>query len=196
MRPPVQAQVLLIIADISGYTRFMIANQTELTHSHEIVGALLESIIAEVEIPLSIAKLEGDAVFLYLVTDGSGGEKLQQVRTKLLRLFDAFSSRLRELATTHTCSCGACRNIEQLRLKVIIHSGTALIYGIAGGTELAGVDVIVLHRLLKNSVTAHEYILLTDAAKRDIPLDLPVIASGVEEYEDIGRINVTVYGVK
>lgn len=39
---------------------------TELAHSHEIASALLEAIIAEVEILLSIAKLEGDAVFLYL----------------------------------------------------------------------------------------------------------------------------------
>lgn len=136
--------VLLLIADISGYTRFMIANQTELAHSHEIVGALLEAIIAGVEIPLTIAKLEGDAVFLYLIKDsGPSGGTLRQVRLKLLRLFDAFSSTLRELATTRRCTCGACRNIEQLHLKVIAHSGTALVYAIAGGTELASVDVIV-----------------------------------------------------
>ncbi len=42
---------------------------TELAHSHEIASALLEAIIAEVEILLSIAKLEGDAVFLYLVEE-------------------------------------------------------------------------------------------------------------------------------
>ena len=191
-----QANVLLIIADISGYTRFMVANQNELEHSHEIVGALLEAIIAEVEIPLSIAKLEGDAVFLYLVKDDDpSGETLRQVRMKLLRLFNAFSSRLRELATTRPCECGACRNIDQLRLKVVVHSGTALVYSIAGRTELAGVDVILIHRLLKNSLTAREYILLTDPAKRDLPLDLSVICSGGEEYEEIGRVNVTAYSV-
>ncbi len=58
-------RVVIVIADISGYTRFMIANQTELAHSHEIISTLLEKIIAEIEIPLTLGKLEGDAVFLY-----------------------------------------------------------------------------------------------------------------------------------
>ena len=31
-------------------------------------------------------------------------------------------------------------------------------------TELAGVDVILLHRMLKNDVPVKEYVLLTDAA--------------------------------
>ncbi len=62
--------------------------------------------------------------------------------------------------------------------------------------ELAGVDVIVAHRLLKNSVAAREYILVTSAARADFPLDLPVISSGVEEYEDIGQVEVTVFGIR
>lgn len=190
-------RVVIVIADISGYTRFMIANQTELAHSHEIISTLLEKIIAEIEIPLTLAKLEGDAVFLYFDKDTDPeGVLIRQVCHKLVRLFDAFSLKLRELAATRSCTCGACRNINQLSLKVVVHSGTALVYAIAGGMELAGVDVIVAHRLLKNSVAAHEYILVTSAARADFPLDLPVISSGVEEYEDIGQVEVTVFGIR
>src|SRR5262245_44041450 len=71
--PAVAAQspepVLLIIADISGYTRYMTANAKTLSHSHAIITELVEAIIHEVELPLEIAKLEGDAVFLYCRKD-------------------------------------------------------------------------------------------------------------------------------
>jgi len=185
--------VLLLLADISGYTRFMVANQTELTHSQEIIGSLLEAVIGEVEIPLTIAKFEGDAVFLYATKDADAHSVLRHVRDKLPRFFAAFSSRLWELAATRTCECGACRNVNELRLKVIAHSGKAVIYSIAARTELAGVDVIIAHRLLKNSIAAHEYILLTESAKRDLALDLPFPQESTEKIEDIGPIKVTVY---
>ncbi|HUP46637.1 MAG TPA: hypothetical protein VM779_14110 [Thermoanaerobaculia bacterium] len=55
-------EFLFLIADISGYTRFMVSNETE---SHAVNGALLDAILQQVEIPLTVAKLEGDAVFLY-----------------------------------------------------------------------------------------------------------------------------------
>lgn len=182
---------LLIIADISGYTRFMVANETELVHGHQIIATLLEEIIAEAEIPLTIAKIEGDAVFLYMVKET--GEAVQDVARKLPRLFTRFSSKLREVAATLTCGCQACSNVEQLRLKVVAHSGKVLIYSIAGRTELAGVDVIIVHRLLKNSIASREYLLLTDEAQRDLSLTLPVIETGVEEIEEIGEMHVTAY---
>ena len=185
--------VLLMIADISGYTRFMVANQTELEHSHQIVGALLEAIIEEVEIPLEVAKLEGDAVFLYLVKADDRDAALSRARAKLMRFFAAFQSTLAELAAATRCACGACIHIDALRLKVVAHSGTALIYTIASRTELAGVDVIILHRLLKNSIPFDEYILLTETAARDLELDLPVLATATEDYEALGKVGVAAY---
>ncbi len=178
--------VLLLLADISGYTRFMVANQTELAHSHEIIGALLESIIEQVEIPLGIAKFEGDAVFLYAIKDENAEAALGHIRDKLPRFFAAFASRLREVAATRTGECGACRNVSELRLKIIVHSGKAVIYSIANRTELAGVDVIIAHRLLKNSIKARDYILLTESAKCDLKLDLLLLQESTEDIEDIG----------
>jgi hypothetical protein len=182
-----------------GYQRVHEVHAGESNRSRaqpEIIGALLKAILAEVEIPLSVAKLEGDAIFLYLIKDDDGGSaSARAVSSKLLRFFDAFSCTLRDLATSRTCTCGACRNVDQLRLKVIVHAGTALVWSIAGRTELAGVDVIVAHRLLKNSVAAHEYILVTEAASRDVALDLPIIGAGAEEYGDVGTVNLTAYSV-
>lgn len=187
------SDLLILLADISGYTRFMVANQTEAEHSQQIIGALLEAIIEEVEIPLSIAKFEGDAVFLYAIKGGNADAVVTHIRAKLPRFFSAFASRLREQAAMRTCHCGACRNVNELRLKIIAHSGQAVIYSIADRTELAGVDVIIAHRLLKNSIAAREYILVTESAKRDLTLDLPLLQESTEEIEDIGPVQVTVY---
>ena len=57
--------VLLIIADISGYTRYMTANAKTLAHSQTIITELVETIVKQSELPLEVSKLEGDAVFLY-----------------------------------------------------------------------------------------------------------------------------------
>src|SRR5579863_4986269 len=56
--------VLLIIADISGYTRYMTANAKTLAHSQTIISELVTAIVEEIKLPLEVAKLEGDAVFL------------------------------------------------------------------------------------------------------------------------------------
>jgi len=57
--------VLLIIADISGYTRYMTANAKTLGHSQTIITELVKAIIRQIELPMEVAKLEGDAVFLF-----------------------------------------------------------------------------------------------------------------------------------
>lgn len=61
--------VAIVLADISGYTRFVKAHGVSLLHAEEIITELLEAVIDGAEFPLKLAKLEGDAVFLYAVTD-------------------------------------------------------------------------------------------------------------------------------
>lgn len=53
--------VVLVIADISGYTRFLVSHGKAQTHGDMIVGALLEAIMAEVEPSLQVVELEGYA---------------------------------------------------------------------------------------------------------------------------------------
>lgn len=188
-----ERDVVLVIADISGYTGFMVANREELAHSQQIIGALLESVLQEVEIPLEIAKFEGDAVFLYLARQDDGGWPTELIAVRLPRFFAAFRSRLHSLGPSLTCGCGACANAAVLRLKVVVHAGTALFYEIAGRTELAGVDVIVVHRLLKNSITADEYVLLSESAARHLHLTLDAVGRSTEHYGAIGAVDVTAY---
>jgi hypothetical protein len=63
--------VLLIIADISGYTRYMTANAKTLAHSQTIITELVKAIVEQIELPLEVAKLEGDAVFFFCRFAGS-----------------------------------------------------------------------------------------------------------------------------
>jgi hypothetical protein len=189
--------VLLIIADISGYTRYMTANAKTLAHSQTIITELIHAIVQEVELPLEVAKLEGDAVFLYCRKQGGAlpwPEAKRVIGERLVRFFTQFSEKLGELIRSTTCTCHACTHIEKLRLKIVVHGGEALFHRVLNFVELAGVDVIIVHRLLKNSINADQYLLLTEAARRDLELPPNVqLAESAETYADIGRVNTLVY---
>jgi len=189
--------VLLIIADISGYTRFMTANAKTLAHSQTIITELVMAIVRQVELPLEVAKLEGDAVFLYCRKESGcvpWPEAKRLIGAKLLTFFRLFGEKVAELSQSTTCSCNACTHIERLRLKVIVHSGEALFHHVFQFLELAGVDVIIAHRLLKNSVMADQYLLMTAAARGDVQFPEQVeLAKGRESYGDLGRIDTLLY---
>src|SRR6187397_2210278 len=114
--------VVLIIADISGYTRYMTANAKTLAHSQTIITELVKAIIKQIELPLEVAKLEGDAVFLYCRKQQGSRPWLEVKRiigNKLLMFFRMFSEKVGELRQSTTCTCNACMHIENLRLKVV-----------------------------------------------------------------------------
>src|SRR5438067_8477325 len=188
-----EEKVVLLIADISGYTDFMLANEKALEHSHIIISELIETILKEVELPLTLAKLEGDAVFLYAVKDDAFAARAEDLGARVLRFFHVFANKVAELTLSSFCKCGACTNIETLKLKVVVHSGRCAFYQIANLTELSGVDVIVVHRLLKNSVGLSEYVLLTEAAQQDLQLPLTLLSKGEETYDGIGAVPTYVY---
>ncbi len=189
--------VLLILADISGYTRFMTSNAKSLAHSQVIINELVQTIIQVVELPLKVAKLEGDAVFLYGRKSDPAipwSEARRKISERLPVFFELFLRRVQELRSSTTCTCGACANLEQLRLKFVVHSGEALFYEVAGFQELAGPDVILAHRLLKNSVPIRQYILLTDAALADVEMPGELQrTTGVEHYEDFASVTTHVF---
>src|SRR5712692_8895435 len=145
---PTEKNVLLLIADISGYTRFMTTREKALAHSQMIISELMNAVLEQVELPLTVAKLEGDAVFLSAVKDGSAAwaESRTTLRDKLRSFFKNFAHKVAELEQMSICQCEACTHIDKLRVKVIVHSGKALLYQIGPFTELSGVDVIIVHR--------------------------------------------------
>ncbi len=62
------------------------------------------------------------------------------------------------------CSCEACTRIGELKLKQVVHTGNVDFEKINNSEKLFGVDVIVVHRMLKNSVPSQEYVMMTDHA--------------------------------
>lgn len=156
----------MIIADISGYTSFMLANRTAISHGQGIISDLLRAVIEEVRIPLTVEKLEGDAVFL--AAQRTPGEDWHSVCAsigkQLPEFVSAFERKLCQLADQNACPCPTCLNMHRLSLKVVGHLGGALRYTLGRFDELAGPDVIAVHRLLKNSIPASSYLLLTEAA--------------------------------
>ena len=189
--------VLLIIADISGYTRYMTANAKTLSHSQTIITELVKAIIRQIELPLEVAKLEGDAVFLFCRKQ-NGAQPWAVARKiiggKLTAFFQMFREKVNELGASTTCTCHACTHIEKLRLKVVVHSGEALFHRVFNFLELAGVDVIIIHRLLKNSVAADQYLLLTEAARHEVEFSEAVkLNESQETYDDIGKIKTLVF---
>jgi len=189
--------VVLILTDISGYTRFMLDNAKAAVHAQMVISKLLEEIIREVEIPLQVKEIEGDAVFLYALKsedDVEWDETRRLIGRKILRFFDAFARGILAGSEFALCPCPSCQTIDQLKLKVIVHVGEAVFHKIGDFAEISGVDVILAHRLLKNSVASDEYILMTEAAYRDIKIETSVeVLEGEEHYEGFGPIRTYAY---
>jgi len=187
---PIETEFLLLIADISGYTRFMMKNHTARVHAHGIISDLLSAVIAEVQLPMEVNKLQGDAIFMVAAKQGENWLATgQQIGQRLPSFLAAFDRKLTDLAMSNICQCIACQQMVSLRLKLIGHYGFAVRSHVAGFDELSGVDVIVLHRLLKNEVPGSEYILLTDPAFEF--LSPPgEYAPHREHYEDVGDVSL------
>jgi 2-polyprenyl-3-methyl-5-hydroxy-6-metoxy-1,4-benzoquinol methylase len=192
----VERQAMFCIADISGYTKFIFSNEKEISHSQMVIRELITTLVEEVGHPLQMIRIEGDAIFLYAFQDDpeqSWDSASKKVLVNLKGFFQVFANKLSELTIHKVCHCTACINIEQLKLKIVVHSGRAAFYRVNEHQELTGTAPIIIHRLLKNSVQADEYMLLTEAAYNDLNLPGEQVEPGVETYEDIGSIDTYVY---
>lgn len=151
-----------MIADISGYTRFLAG--VELDHAQDILADLIGTVVTGLRPPFRLAKLEGDAAFVYAITDAIDGSLLQD---SIEATYFAFRRRLRDIKQATVCQCDACRQMATLDLKFVVHHGQMAIQAMAGQEELVGRDVILVHRLLKNAATekvgGHAYALFSDA---------------------------------
>lgn len=166
MRPSTY-KALLVIADISGFTQFMKSHENAANHAMQatpvgVVVELLRAVISAAAPPLKLAEVEGDAAFFYAFCNENGDvtRELAAIKKQVMRFFRSFHHTLQRLCAFNRCARGA----QDLRLKVIIHAGEVAIEHIHGFDKLFGMDVILAHRLLKNSVPAPEYVLMTESA--------------------------------
>lgn len=180
----------LVLADISGYTSYLAG--VELDHAQDILADLTDAVVRALRPTFRLAKLEGDAAFAYVVTDEVDGSALQDT---IEHCYIAFRRRLRDIGQASQCDCNACTYIPRLDLKFVVHHGLIARQRMAGREELVGRDVIVVHRLLKNSVQTAlgigAYALYTDDCLRAMGLADPAAAGLVEHretYEFVGEV--------
>jgi hypothetical protein len=188
------AQAVLVLADISGYTSFITNRETSLLHAEQIITALLEAMIDRTEHPLTLNKLEGDAALFWAEAGEDRAAAMRDALVQVQALFAAFDAKLAQLgAERANCTCDACANISGLRIKAFVHCGEIAVKQVRQFEELAGEDVILVHRLMKNHLREREYVLLSEAATRAWPLPAAAGARAhAEEFEGMGELKLSV----
>jgi uncharacterized protein YndB with AHSA1/START domain len=170
-----------VIADISGYTNFLAA--VELDHAQDIIADLMDTVVEGLRPPFRLAKFEGDAAFVYAVTEKVDGSLLQDA---IESAYFAFRKRMRNIRRASSCECEACRSMVSLDFKFVVHHGQMVKQKMGGREELAGRDVIVVHRLLKNAVNerigGRAYALYSDACIQ--AMDIDPVAQGLAEHHE------------
>ncbi|HEX8546715.1 MAG TPA: DUF2652 domain-containing protein [Cytophagaceae bacterium] len=145
---------LFYIPDISGFTEFI--NSTNIGVSKNLIHDLLESIIDSNILNLKINEIQGDAILFYHLGTPFN---ISKIESQAKKTFQDFQRSLRSIADQY-CFDNSCNN---LTLKIIVHYGLASPTLVKGILKLMGSDVILAHRLLKNNIQSHEYLLLTES---------------------------------
>ncbi|MFN0159055.1 MAG: DUF2652 domain-containing protein [Bacteroidota bacterium] len=156
-------KAVLLVADISGFTNFMRQHVISVNHAKQIVIRLLKSLMQTARPPLKVAELEGDAVFFYALSSEKDMEKVTtQVKEQMVKFFAAFKKEMDAINNVKTCVCDACDHVHDLKLKQVVHVGEVAVEKIDRFEKLFGMDVILVHRMLKNSVPSKEYVMMTN----------------------------------
>jgi hypothetical protein len=138
----------------------------ELDHAQDIVADIMNTLVRALRPPFRLAKFEGDAAFVYAPSAKVDGSLLQD---SIEQACFAFRKRLRNLKEANSCECQACSQMQSLDVKFVIHHGEFIRQKMSGREELAGRDVILVHRLLENDVVktfgAHAYFYCVTSAE-------------------------------
>jgi Protein of unknown function (DUF2652) len=182
-------RVLFLLADIAGYTEFMRLHRLNLAHSQEITRRLLESMLDAVS-ALRLVEVEGDALFLSARQDELDlHDEPNCWLPSALAMHEAFHREQQWMLAHNLCACDACRQIGRLHVKFVAHAGEAAPQRIRDTEKLVGIDVIVVHRMLKSTVPAAEYVLMSESLYQRLDLQLRGSAVLVEqELEGLGTL--------
>ncbi|MBA2560515.1 MAG: DUF2652 domain-containing protein [Propionibacteriales bacterium] len=177
---------LLLIADIGGYTAYMGSHRMSLAHAEVNTGRLLERVI-DAAPDFDLIEIEGDAAFLARQADTlDGDETVAHTLQAALAMHRAFHLE-RQYVATNLCPCNGCSGANNLKLKFVAHIGEVATQTIRRRRKLVGIDVIHVHRMLKNSVEVPEYVLVSEELYRTAVAPLPGPAHEVsQDLEGIG----------
>lgn len=188
----------LLIADITGYTRFL--TSSELEHARGILEELFAALLKKLQSPFQLSNVQGDAVLAHTrAKHVANGHHVIDVAEAM---YAGFADKLEFMVRNTTCTCNACRNIKELDLKLFIHYGPYVEQAIGGRAELGGPDVILIHRLLKNTIIEktgiRAYAAFTEAAVGAIALPefFAHAARHREEIETFGAVELTIVDMR
>jgi uncharacterized protein YndB with AHSA1/START domain len=189
--------VCLLIADISGYTSYLVG--VELDHAQDILADLITTVVSALRPNFKLAKLEGDAAFVFAPADKVDGSMLLDT---IERCYFGFRRRRRDVRQATSCECDACLRIPDLNLKFVAHHGRAIRQKVAGREELLGSDVIVVHRLLKNTIVEEmgikAYAAFSQTCIDAMGIDPEALAMTrrAETYDHVGEVPIWVHDLE
>jgi hypothetical protein len=182
-------RALLLIADIGGYTEYMQSHRTILGHAEAATRRLLEKVVDAAR-DFELIEIEGDAAFLSREADALDDDAmLASITGAVVAMHRAFHVE-RRLVERNLCPCESCTQTSELKLKFVAHVGEVAVQKIKRRRKLVGVDVIFVHRLLKNPVQVPEYVLLSEELYRSgdtSPPDL-LVQEISQDLEGIGPV--------
>jgi hypothetical protein len=186
---------LLLIADIGGYTEYMRSHRMSLAHAEVNTGRLLEKVIDAVP-GFDLIEIEGDAAFLAHQADTVDGDATVTLTLDAATAMHRAFHVERQYVATNLCPCNGCTQANNLKLKFVAHIGEVATQTIRQRRKLVGIDVIHVHRLLKNPVEIPEYLLLSEELYRTAKTPMPSPAHEVaQDLEGIGPVRSYVVDV-
>lgn len=154
-------RAVLLIADIGGYTDYMSTHRFSLAHAEVNTARMLDKMI-DAAPGYELIEIEGDAAFLSRKADARGDDAtVTEILQAAVAMHRAFHLERQNVAT-NLCPCSGCKEAGNLKLKFVAHVGDVATQTIHKQHKLVGIDVILVHRLLKNPVPIPEYVLLSE----------------------------------
>lgn len=187
MPPMGSERALLLIADIGGYTEYMRTHRMSLAHAEVNTARLLEAVIDAAD-EFELIEIEGDAAFLSRQADTLDAAATADSLTRVVAGMHHAFHRERQFVASNLCPCDACEQANNLKLKFVAHVGEVAIQTIRDRRKLVGIDVILVHRLLKNSVQTPEYLLFSEELYRNGGDAFDPLQRVEQELEGIGRV--------
>src|SRR5215210_2388316 len=165
----------------------MHSHRTLLGHAEAATARLLEKVV-DAAPGFDLIEIEGDAAFLSRDADALNGATLATVTEAVAAMHRAFHVE-RRLVELNLCPCESCTQTSELKLKFVAHVGEVAVQKIKRRRKLIGMDVIFVHRLLKNPVQVPEYVLLSEDLYRSgaSPPDHPIHEIS-QDLEGIGPV--------
>lgn len=182
-------QAFFCVPDITGFTKFIAT--ADISFSSEVIPSLLRKLIDCNILNMKIGEIEGDAIFFYKT---GRLPPVSRVAKQCKDFYKCFSDFIESLEREDPENYNKYLADSQLGLKIIIHHGHISTSNIKGRIKLLGEDVIIAHKLLKNSIEDYNYILLTEKylsriqnrANLEKWFHWEKLHTGMESYEYIG----------